>query len=395
MNVRKGSGLSVRFAAGVLCAALACGLPGCGLLDFVEDDGISSDENGGSASGGQNAAGAPNADDGSDANGGKTQGDDSLTADKSGNSGAGENAAGSAGGAEDEERTETITVKADAAGAPESAVRKLSDDDMEEKLSQQEIDALPFAVTVHYYLNDQELSADEIAGKSGPVRIRFTYENKAAEKQKVDDKEVETIVPYAFVSMAILPEDHFTNVEVENGNVSQMQDNRIAFGYAVPGLEDVLSLDALDDALDRLEDDLEELKDDEDEDDDAGDKNDEDEDDDAGDKNGEDKEDEDKDAGDKSGEDKEDEDKDAGDKSGEDKDAGDKSGQDKEDEDKDTGEKGSSADDDDERIPSYVEITADAEKFRLDFTATIVTNGLFADTEDDTVDDLKGMIDDL
>lgn len=47
----------------------------------------------------------------------------------------------------------------------------------------------------------------------------------------------------------------------------------------------------------------------------------------------------------------------------------------------------------DVEIPDYVEIQADATDFQLDFTATVVTNGLFKDLEEDDLKDLDDLKD--
>lgn len=46
-------------------------------------------------------------------------------------------------------------------------------------------------------------------------------------------------------------------------------------------------------------------------------------------------------------------------------------------------------------IPDYVEISADAVGFELDFTATIVSPGLFSDLEDSSLDSIDEMIEDM
>ena len=46
-------------------------------------------------------------------------------------------------------------------------------------------------------------------------------------------------------------------------------------------------------------------------------------------------------------------------------------------------------------IPSYVEVECDAQDFELSFTATIVTNGLFKDINDDDLDDIDELTDNM
>jgi len=141
---------------------------------------------------------------------------------------------------------EIITVKASADGTPVSARLKRSDDDMQESV---DVSKLPFRIKVSCYLDGSELSPEELAGKSGSLRIRFDYENLSSSSVSVDGNDTESMVPLVFITMVALPEDRFSNVSVEGGSVSTMSDTRIAVGYAVPGIADALGTEALKEQL--------------------------------------------------------------------------------------------------------------------------------------------------
>lgn len=106
----------------------------------------------------------------------------------------------------------------------------------------------PIDVNVSYYLNDKEVTPQEIAGKSGKVRIRFDYTNTEKQTIRVNDKDEEVYVPFTVVTGMILPVENFTNVSVTNGKVISEGNNNIVVGLAFPGLED--SLDVENAALD-------------------------------------------------------------------------------------------------------------------------------------------------
>lgn len=101
----------------------------------------------------------------------------------------------------------------------------------------------PIDVKISYFLDDKEVSPEEIAGKSGKVKIRFDYTNKQKEEITVDGKTETIYVPFAVVSGMILPVDNFTNVTVSNGKVISEGNNNIVVGLAFPGLEDSIGLD--------------------------------------------------------------------------------------------------------------------------------------------------------
>ena len=90
-------------------------------------------------------------------------------------------------------------------------------------------EALPVNVRITYYLEGQEVSAEEIAGKTGKVKIRFDYENS-------------TDVPFMVLSAAMLPADVFSDVDVTNGRVMDLGDQKAVIGFAFPGLMDTLKL---------------------------------------------------------------------------------------------------------------------------------------------------------
>lgn len=157
-------------------------------------------------------------------------------------------------------------------------------------------DALPVDVKITYYLNDKQVTADELKGQSGKVRIRFDYTNKSSQKVEVNGKTVEVSTPFVVCSAMFLSSDNFSNIEVTNGKTVEMDDQNIVIGYAMPGLSDSLQL-----------------------------------------KNYEATEDID--------------------------------------------------------IPEYVELTADVTDFSLDFTATIISNGMFGDMDTDDLKDVDDLID--
>ena len=164
------------------------------------------------------------------------------------------------------EKDESVYVKADAAGTPtektvEVVLKKIEGSDpIEDRSNLREIkntegneeyteagegrylwqnsgedihykgksdQALPVNVRITYYLEGQEVSAEKIAGQTGKVKIRFDYENS-------------TDVPFMVLSAAMLPADVFSDVEVTNGKLMDLGDQKAVIGFAFPGLMDTL-----------------------------------------------------------------------------------------------------------------------------------------------------------
>ena len=223
-----------------------------------------------------------------------------------------------------EEKEETVYVQADAAGRPtkktvEVALKKILGEDPIEDCSNlrdikntegdeeyskagerrylwenhgEEIrykgesdQPLPVDVRITYYLEGTEVTPAQIAGKTGAVRIRFDYDNH-------------TDVPFMVLSSAILSGDVFSDIEVTNGRILDMGDQKAVIGFAFPGLADSLKLADYEPT--------EEID-----------------------------------------------------------------------------------------LPEYVEIQARAVDFALDFTATVVSTGLFDELEDEDLKDLEDMADDM
>ena len=101
---------------------------------------------------------------------------------------------------------------------------------------------LPVNVKVSYYLNGTKVSADEIAGKKGNVKIRFDYDINDSVKENGYD----LIRPYAIISAVVLSNDNFTNVTVNNGKAVNDGNSTAVVGIALPGMSDNLQINELD-----------------------------------------------------------------------------------------------------------------------------------------------------
>lgn len=151
---------------------------------------------------------------------------------------------------------------------------------------------LPVTLAITYYLDGKEIKADQLAGKSGFLRMRIDYENTTSEQIKTGEETVTVPVPFAACTILFLPEDHFANIKVENGRLISMEGNQLVVGTAMPGLSECLKLEDWEPT--------EEIE-----------------------------------------------------------------------------------------IPEYVEITADVTDFKLDFTATVISGGIFSELEEEDLQDLE------
>ena len=102
-------------------------------------------------------------------------------------------------------------------------------------------DEPPVSQKVTYYLDDKEISPEDLAGKSGKVKIRFDYTNNTTFTETVNGEQQTVSVPFAAVTALVLG-DGFRNVEVTNGKVEANDTTNVVLGYALPGLKDSLGI---------------------------------------------------------------------------------------------------------------------------------------------------------
>ena len=101
---------------------------------------------------------------------------------------------------------------------------------------------VPVAVHVTYLLDGKEISAKDIAGKSGTVTIRFDYENKKTETVMIDGNETTVYVPFVMITGALLDSETFSNVSVTNGRLVNDGSRMAVVGWAFPGLAEDLGI---------------------------------------------------------------------------------------------------------------------------------------------------------
>lgn len=126
-------------------------------------------------------------------------------------------------------KNETVYVITDQAGAP---TKTFIGSTLESSASN-----LPVDLNIKYYLDDKEISAADLAGQSGHVKIVFNYSTTA----KYQDK----LVPFLSLTGLQLDGTKFKNVKVTNGKIISEGDNITVAGYALAGLNYDLGTDLL------------------------------------------------------------------------------------------------------------------------------------------------------
>ena len=99
---------------------------------------------------------------------------------------------------------------------------------------------LPVTVSVTYYLDGEEVSPEEIAGKSGDITIRYDYVNHKERDVEIDGETNTLHVPFTVVTGFLLDEDVMSDVQITNGRVLSDGEHTIGVGIAFPGISEDL-----------------------------------------------------------------------------------------------------------------------------------------------------------
>ena len=94
--------------------------------------------------------------------------------------------------------------------------------------------AAPIEMKLSYYLDGKKVSADELRGRTGHVKIRYDYTNT----EKVNG----IYVPYAVLSGMMLSNEKFSNVSVKNGKLMNDGTRTTIIGVALPGMRENLGV---------------------------------------------------------------------------------------------------------------------------------------------------------
>lgn len=102
----------------------------------------------------------------------------------------------------------------------------------------------PVSVKISYTLDGKEITPEELAGKSGKVKIRFDYKNTSKKSVKIgnDKKNSDIYTPFLMASTLILDNQKFSNIEVTNGKCVSDGNRSVIIGTALPGLKESLNV---------------------------------------------------------------------------------------------------------------------------------------------------------
>ena len=102
---------------------------------------------------------------------------------------------------------------------------------------------LPIECKISYKLDGQEISKEDIIGKSGFAKVIFEFTNKEQRKATINGKEETMYVPFIVGIGTVIDNEKNKNIEISSGKVIDNGNKSFAFGVALPGMQESLGVD--------------------------------------------------------------------------------------------------------------------------------------------------------
>lgn len=141
------------------------------------------------------------------------------------------------------EKEETVYVITDASGTSTDVIVEewlkngSAQDVHNQERSQKE---LPVSIKITYYLDGKEIAPENLAGKSGKIKIRYDYKNQEEKTVTIAGNKETVYVPFTVMSGMIFSDTSIKNVSVNSGKVISKEDQTIVVGMAFPGFKESL-----------------------------------------------------------------------------------------------------------------------------------------------------------
>ncbi len=101
---------------------------------------------------------------------------------------------------------------------------------------------LPISISIKYFLNDKEMTPEEIAGQSGNLRMEVTMKNNIKKEVTINGKKTEMYTPLVVAGGMVLSYENFSNIEVTNGLSIGGGSYEVVVLAGAPGLNESLNL---------------------------------------------------------------------------------------------------------------------------------------------------------
>ena len=111
---------------------------------------------------------------------------------------------------------------------------------------------LPVSVKIRYELDGQEISANDIQGKSGHLKLTISFTNNYSQVKNINGKSIVIHPSYLAGGMLNMSTGKFSNVKCESGKIVNDGTNEMLAFANIPGLNETLKSAGLDKVNDQL-----------------------------------------------------------------------------------------------------------------------------------------------
>ena len=101
---------------------------------------------------------------------------------------------------------------------------------------------LPVECKITYELNGEEISAEELKGKSGNVKIKINYTNNEKHIVSINGKQVTMYTPFIIVVGTKIDNAKNKNIQITNGKIVDNGESTLAVGIAMPGMQENIGI---------------------------------------------------------------------------------------------------------------------------------------------------------
>ena len=101
---------------------------------------------------------------------------------------------------------------------------------------------LPVECKITYELNGEEISAEELKGKSGNVKIKINYTNNEKHIVSINGKQVTMYTPFIIVTGTKIDNAKNKNIQITNGKIVDNGESTLAVGIAMPGMQENIGI---------------------------------------------------------------------------------------------------------------------------------------------------------
>ena len=101
---------------------------------------------------------------------------------------------------------------------------------------------LPVECKITYELNGEEISAEELKGKSGNVKIKINYTNNEKHIVSINGKQVTMYTPFIIVAGTKIDNAKNKNIQITNGKIVDNGESTLAVGIAMAGMQENIGI---------------------------------------------------------------------------------------------------------------------------------------------------------